>query len=374
MCDISQIAIPLEMLYSSEDDYQSPAVIRRFGAAPKGKKHPAPAAVALPLEPEAPPKRRRITYSIANIEKGTVAKPLGSLTEFGYMPLLDTLKLIAERDGFVKVKTHTTPRSGKGEVSHSTRIRWTRESIVAIASMLEMKVRRLLEVAVDTLSEGTVTLGDKAIAKAMKILGESQALRGMSGYDAEITKLKLRDAAKESGDKALTKDQKAAVLEKIKAAKESDWTNATKSEKSPLGRAYDLFPPRVLDYFFGETGAQRVSRSDVRRILSHFAVNILSNMVARIHPILTNAKRCTVTVKDVDNAKDDTDRTTMLGFGSIARKRVNPIRSRDAREAAARRKQTVVPLDMSAAPGTQAAIQAAGDSAIAQQAQGAKLS
>jgi histone H3/H4 len=357
------------MMYSDEDEYQSPAVVRRFGARTvKTARRRSPEQIdqamdmrkrSLAQAPLPAPKRRRITYSVADVEKGTVAKPIAALTEFNYAPLRDTLERIETSDGLDKVKVHVVSKAGGAGADRSMDVRWSRPAIIAVASMLEMKVRRLLEAAMDAMCDNTVTLGDRAIAKAMKILGESQALRGMSGYDAEVTREALRDAAArnaKSGDgkskKMLTKAQKAKILSDIKAKKEGDWARATMGDSSSLGRAYDIFVPRVLDYLYGETGIQRSSRESVRRILSHYAVNFLSNMIHRIHPILVNAKRCTVTVKDIDNAKDDTDRTALLGFGSIVKKRVNPDRSARAVAAAAARKtsQGVAPRGLQGVP------------------------
>jgi hypothetical protein len=289
---------------------------------------------------------------VADSEKGTVAKKatVADLTEFKYAPVRDTLELIEAFENLDKVKIHTTNKGGK-VIEKENEIRWSRPAVIAVASILEMKVRRLLSAAVDTMDDNAVTLGDKAIAKAMKILGESQALRGMSGYDAEVTrealnaaraKLPKTGAEGKKKSSVLSKAQKAKILEDIKSKKEGDWTRNTAGESSPLGRAYDIFVPRTLDYLFGETGVQRSSRENVRRILAHYAINVLSNMVRRIHALLVNAKRCTVTVRDVDGAKDDTDRTTLIGFSSIVKKRVNPKRSERALETAAKRKQGTV--------------------------------
>lgn len=351
------------MMYSSdEDEYQSPAVIRQFGGRTKQdvmkRMQAQVAAAAAPAgapgqvvrkQPDAPgpkpaAKRRRVTYSTADSEKGSVSRKINTLTEFKYTPVRDTLNLIQLQQGLDQVQVHVVPKSGGAGGDRTMDVRWSRPAVIAVSSILEMKVRRLLEVAVDTLDECSVTLGDRSIAKAMKILGESQSLRGMSGYDAEVTRKALQAAAAKSAKspdgkpKVLTKAQRSKILEDIKQRKENDWQSSIKAANSPLGRAYTIFVPLVLDYLFKETGVQRASRESIRRILSHYALNILTNMIIRIHPILEHAKRCTVTVKDVDNAKDDTDRTAMLGFSSIVKKRVNIDRSIKATNAAAKRK------------------------------------
>jgi histone H3/H4 len=343
------------MMYSSEDDYQSPAVIRRFGAKgaesddkaalPEKRRRKtskadivaaAAAAIAEEEEEERPRKRQRLTFSQLDLASGLVANKAQDLTEFRVIHIRDTLNLIAAAAhmDILKFNVVTKGSDGKSKTIQKE-LRWSMPAITAIASILAMKVRRLLEAAVDTMDEKSVTLSDKAISKAMKILGESHALRGKEGYDANLTRMMLEEARYDPDKRGskktpLTSSEKAELLAEIKTTKETEWKAEINKPHSPLLRAYDMFAPSTLNILFKETGIQRANREDIRRILAHYALNILANIVMRIHPILLYAKRSTVTLKDIEMSKDDTDRTALLGFSSMVKKRPNPERSKIA--------------------------------------------
>lgn len=340
-------------MYSSDDEYQSPAAIRQYaGRVDRAMGNAMKRAKKEKLDESGGKmpslKRRKVTYSKAESEAGSVSKPVTSLTEFNYAPLHDTLVILFNEISGGTVTVHVTKKTSEEKTS-KMKVRLPQAAVVTIGSMLAMKVRKLLETAVLVSNDKTVTIGDKAMAKALQVLGESQALRGLANYDAQISKTALQahqDLGKDGNKQKVSKENKDKIMNRLKAQKEQEWELAIKSsnpeEKTPVGRAYDIFTPRTLEYLYQETGVRRSSKESVRRILAHYAANFLRNLVARIHPILVNAKRCTVTVSDIENAKDDSTNTNLLGFHSLVKKRVDPKRSKRAQDAANKRKKSNV--------------------------------
>lgn len=315
------------MYSSDDDDFQSPAIIRRFGARTRG----TPGQLPLPRaeSAEAPPlkRARTITFNKADKEKGRPTTATTRLTEFNYAPIRDTLILIAKKHNLTPVVMPFS-EGAKREAAKAD-IRIAKGAAIAIASILEMRVRKLLEVAAKLMHGQVVTLNSRIFSQALDILGESQMLKGMMTTDAKIVKAALE--AKESAAAVKLgaherKQMKKEVLADIKQQAASEWEHGMQSDPV-LSRAADIFVPRVLSYMFAETGICRSSRTEIRRILTNYAANLLTNLMMRIHPILVGSRRCTITVSDVNLAKDETDRSALLGFTSISHKRLDSKKS-----------------------------------------------
>jgi histone H3/H4 len=264
-------------------------------------------------------KRKRVTPARANIEKGAVAKSIKTSLEFNYAPLHDTLILISERNNINKVRMTI---KGKGDKSRD--IRWSKPAVLAVASILEMKIRKLLETSVIIMGSGSLTLTSSTLKKALLIEGDHHGMALKNGDDDLITKY-----AEEHG--TITATRKREMLKKSRHDDREQWDK--KNPEDIMRRAYQIFTPRVLDYLFAATNVQRASRGHIRQALARYSLNMLTNMMRHLHAILTFSRRCTVTVKDVDAANDQNG-APLLGFESIVKKRPNIRKSIQAQKSA----------------------------------------
>lgn len=275
-------------------------------------------------------KRRHITSARANMEKGSVAKSLKTSLEFNYAPLHDTLVQLSKANNISQITLETK----KGKKSTSD-IRWSRPAILAIASILEMKVRKLLETSVIIMGSGSSTLTSKTLKKSLLIIGDHQGMADKTENDDHALILKYIDEKNSTGP--ISGSAKRDLINQEKALNDKQWDD----KDNLLMLAYRIFTPRVLDYLFAATNVRRASRVNVRRSLTRYALNLLGNMMRHLHAILTFAKRCTVTVKDV-SAANDQNGAPLLGFESIVKKRPNIRKSEIAMKASVKRRENTI--------------------------------
>jgi histone H3/H4 len=279
------------------------------------------------------PKKRRVTVAVADSNKGK--RP----TVFGYAPVLSVLKLCASELKLELVKIEGTETNEKGKSFSSLKniaVRWQPEAIDLISSILEMKVRKLLEDCAKMMAgSGRSTLNDKTIATVLSIHGESQVLRGYEDADRIAIKALQTNA---TGTPA---ERKTAVLEQVAKAKKTREESDKNREGSAIKRMRRVFTPRVLENLFAVAGVGR-SSSAVRHILCNYGCEFLMCMVQRLHPILESQKKCTVTVAyvKVASAASGQAAAPLLGFKTKVHKRVNADRSAAAKAAAQARAAT----------------------------------
>jgi hypothetical protein len=310
------------MFYPDEDEYGGPQYIRQYTKRPYGADDAKP-------KPAKKQKTGKMTVNVLDKNKGLSSRSIPDSIDFKFNTLKKLLVVYATKYN-KNVVDFEIPRAQKASTSEIAsalgatekkkdvhNVHWAKSAIAAIASVLEMRIRKVLSTAAIIMGGSTATLNHVIISKALAILGEPQSMKGMDQHDKLIT-----EGLVEHTPETLTKIVKNKLKESAMAAQHKQWTSDLDAEDGIVATAFRLFVPSVMKALCLSAGVTRHT-PNLRFILTNYAVNMVGNIVLKVHPILALNRRSTVTVRDVQAAMDsDGSGAPLLGFNTIVPHRV----------------------------------------------------
>lgn len=283
--------------------YPVPKRLRKTGsgASTSSGASVSPSPVMVVEAPE-PKKSKKETHASLSKSKGSASKKLTRTSVFKFAPVFEALKKtmdLRHNDGGVK-------------------LRWSSQAVMAIASLIEIKLRKILKEAIKImLIKGRGTLDRQTIIQALDMLGEP--LSTIGGKSAQI---KVSEAAiKTAGVKKMTKEDREKAR-KDRASDRLDRMAALENEynsdlKLPYNAPVDkMFVPSTLNKLLAIAGLGklRASQKTIRITLFYYTCNFIDNIVRNLRSVMKLKKQSTVKAIDVRSVLSEAERITLLGF------------------------------------------------------------